>query len=378
MPQTKIQNLTPEQEALISVYREKWRNIAFSTDPIDKEKAASAIKEIYALCRLGEPEIFFCQSPDEAMNTTLPQLDNLINQLKTVGFSHLRLHISKLFSRKKRLDLDNVDIKKQRHVTREIQEKFAFELFSSYMKNIEEQLQNKIAEYLELQIDEDLDIELCNQMRSRLGKQYNGNFIHPVILCSYCSWFDFFNSVLNYDGDKKISQAFQNLAQSCGWIFPYKNVAVVCSRPLHLGFDDKQQLHGEGEPAIQFADGYSLYSYHGVTLPEKYGKLHPNEWEAKWLLEENNAELRRVLIQGIGYSRIIEELQATELDSYQEYRLLKIDNEVDVEPIYLLKMVCPSTGFIHVLRVPPSVKSAREAICWVNWGVAPEDFAVQT
>ena len=51
---------------------------------------------------------------------------------------------------------------------------------------------------------------------------------------------------------------------------------------------------------------------------------------------------------------------------------------MDIEPIYLLKMACPSTGFIHALRVPPNINSAREAISWVNWGVDPEEFGVQT
>lgn len=41
-------------------------------------------------------------------------------------------------------------------------------------------------------------------------------------------------------------------------------------------------------------------------------------------------------------------------------------------------MTCPSTGFIHILRVPPDVTSAREGIRWVNWGIDPEDFSVQT
>lgn len=41
-------------------------------------------------------------------------------------------------------------------------------------------------------------------------------------------------------------------------------------------------------------------------------------------------------------------------------------------------MTCPSLGFVHALRVSPDMKSAREAICWVNWGVEPEEFAVQT
>lgn len=113
-------------------------------------------------------------------------------------------------------------------------------------------------------------------------------------------------------------------------------------------------------------------------MPEKYGKLSPTQWSAKWLIEEDNAELRRVLIQGIGYTRILEQLQAVELNSWQEYTLFKINSDIDVEAIYLLKMTCPSTQRIHVLRVPPDIQSAQDAICWVNWGIAPEEFSVQT
>jgi internalin A len=167
------------------------------------------------------------------------------------------------------------------------------------------------------------------------------------------------------------------LFEDCGWIFPFENICLVCDRPLHLRFDSANELHAEGEPAIAFADGYSLYFHHGVKLPEKYGKVHPDLWQAEWLLSESNAELRRVLIERIGYDRIYQQLQAVELDSWQEYRLLKIDN-ADVEPIYLLKMTCPSTGHIHALRVPPDMPSAKEAIRWVNWDIDPEEFSLQT
>jgi hypothetical protein len=106
--------------------------------------------------------------------------------------------------------------------------------------------------------------------------------------------------------------------------------------------------------------------------------LYPREWQAQWVLEEENAEVRRVLIQEIGYERICQELQVQQLDSWQEYTLLKIDIDMDEEPIYLLKMTCPSTERIHILRVPPDMKSAREAICWVNWGIDPGEFQAQT
>ncbi|MEG4082848.1 hypothetical protein [Microcoleus sp. POL10_C6] len=74
-------------------------------------------------------------------------------------------------------------------------------------------------------------------------------------------------------------------------------------------------------------------------------------------------------------------MQATELDCWQEYTLLRIDADIDgfdpanfdpdddvpeKEAIYLLKMTCPSTGFIHPLLVPPEMQSARGAIRWVN------------
>ena len=109
------------------------------------------------------------------------------------------------------------------------------------------------------------------------------------------------------------------------------------------------------------------------------------------VLKEHNTEIRRVLIQGIGYDRICQELEVTELDYWQEYTLLSIDfaddfdEEGNAKPVYLLKMACPSTGFIHALRVPPDVRSssrasltAKEAIRWVNWDIDSEEFSVQT
>ena len=42
-----IEKLTPEQEALIPVYRQKWRAIALSTERIDREKAAEVVKAAY-------------------------------------------------------------------------------------------------------------------------------------------------------------------------------------------------------------------------------------------------------------------------------------------------------------------------------------------
>jgi leucine-rich repeat protein SHOC2 len=125
-----------------------------------------------------------------------------------------------------------------------------------------------------------------------------------------------------------------------------------------------------------------------VELTRRYWtKL--SDWKAEWLLEEDNAEIRRVLIEQIGYEKICNELNAITLNTWREYTLLKIDGvetiyeedgyePIDREPMVLLKMTCPSTQHIHILRVPPEMTSAEAAITWVNHDIHPDKIAVQT
>jgi leucine-rich repeat protein SHOC2 len=124
-----------------------------------------------------------------------------------------------------------------------------------------------------------------------------------------------------------------------------------------------------------------------IDLPRRYWtKL--SEWRSEWLIDENNIELRQKLIERLGYDRICKELNAITVDGWREYTLLKIDGlqkiydfddqPIGVEPMMLLKMTCPSTAHIHILRVPPEMKSAEESITWVNHGIHPDRFSIQT
>ncbi len=59
-----MEKLTPEPEALIPVYLEKWRKIALSTEPLDREKATEAVRGAYDMMGMIKwPEILFFDSP---------------------------------------------------------------------------------------------------------------------------------------------------------------------------------------------------------------------------------------------------------------------------------------------------------------------------
>ena len=338
--------------------------LTLSTTPIDAKKATETVKNIYVAIGHKAPQVIVCSSPPVADLNFLKQLKidcmspNQISPKATGNLGWGKSLLKELFQ--------SVDVGVSQMFWKELGDKIILEPDTDC---------TLVSELEELAIN-------YPDSRKSESRSYS-NYLQPLTptdLVKEIHLTDFFISKLGMTLDEKAQELLrckQQLFEDCGWIFPFENICLVCDRPLHLRFDSANELHAEGEPAIAFADGYSLYFYHGVQLPEQYGKVHPDLWQAEWLLSESNAELRRVLIETIGYDRICCELQAVELDCWQEYTLLKMD-KADVEPIYLLKMTCPSTGFIHALRVPPDLESAQEAIRWVNWGINPEEFSVQT
>ncbi len=367
--------------------------LTLKTAPIDSKKATEAVKKIYAAIGVEAPEVIVCSSPQVASL----ELFKLLN-IDSVSRDQIwEIAVTTLVGEKSLLDqifeeLDARDQISEIAVTNLVWGKSLLHKFFQWLDvgfsgwALWNALSNAII--LDPNADRILVSEfqqlLKNDLKS-LGEDFRSYFndLEPLTsttLVKEIHLTEFLISKFGVTLDLKAQELLrckQELFEECGWILPFEKICVVCDRPLHLRFDAENRLHAEGEPAIAFADGYSLYFHHGVKLPEKYGKVHPDLWQAEWLLSESNAELRRVLIETIGYDRICQQLQAVKLDTWQEYTLLKIDN-ADVEPIYLLKMTCPSTGFIHALRVPPDVLTAKEAIRWVNWDIDPEEFSVQT
>ncbi|AFZ07936.1 hypothetical protein Osc7112_3572 [Oscillatoria nigro-viridis PCC 7112] len=413
--------MTPEQTALIPIYREQWRQIGLSIAPIDRPQATAAINTAYNIIRCSEPKIIFC---DHEFQRWYPPRDRSVESIpnrksKILKKEHLSRASQSQISNLKSIDSPDAALQAFKpliegdfgsELGREIIKKIHTKLYNQLRYKLGSELQNQVYSQLDDplyqwigQLHDQIKDELLNRLIGELDSSdwdsilnrqfYNNNCIASELSACHGSWVEFCIEVLNLEIDRPLYSAFKSLVENCGWIYPFEKKCFVCDRPIQLHFDREYLLHAEGQPAVEFADKFSVYSYRGVRLPEIIGQVPPHSWQASWLLTEQNAEVRRVLIQAIGYRRICQELPATELDKwvatggypYQEYTLLKIENNIDIEPIYLLKMTCPSTGQVHVLRVPPKVRSssrasltAKEAISWVNWGIDPEKFQVQT
>src|SRR6476661_9787382 len=358
-------NLSNNQITYLNLSIElRQKYLTLSTAPIDAKKATETVNKIYAAIGREAPQVMVGSSPQAAL-TLLKQLQNdciAQHQISPIAAGNLGWGKSLLNELCQSVDVGALspvlwDALCEEIILEPDADRILVSEFQQLLKNDLESLADGFRSFFNA-------LEPLNPT----------NLLKEIHLTKF--WIAKFGITLDQKA-QEILRCKQQLFEDCGWIFPFENICLVCDRPLHIRFDGENRLHAEGEPAIAFADGYSLYFHHGVKLPENYGKVHPDLWQAQWIISEENTELRRLLIERIGYDRICCELQAVELDCWQEYTLLKIDN-ADVEPIYLLKMTCPSTGFIHALRVPPDLVSAQEAIRWVNWEINPEEFSVQT
>jgi internalin A len=343
------------------------KRLTLSTRSIDAQKATEAVKVAYAAIDLEEPSVIICSSPLDAYLQifNLPKHDHSHNCSDKWDSNRLG----------KKLNWETMS----QSIVRDFASPVVWKYELSCM-TIEPEADSTLSSLMNELVD---SYVRSAQTKGRVFPNHLLSLKYPETprsLFKEIYLTQLYISSLGLNLSQKAQEILRGqklLFEHCGFIFPFEKICAVCDRPRHLRFDSQNRLHAEGEPAIEFADGWNFYFYHGVRLPEEYGKVYPNQWQSQWLLTEENAELRRVLIEGIGYDRIIQELQAKQIDSWQEYALLQIDN-ADVEPICLLKMTCPSTGFVHALRVPPNLASAREAIGWVNWDIDPEEFSVQT
>jgi len=308
-----------QRTALCALGEHAQKHLTLSTTPIDAQKATEAVKVAYAAIDLKEPSVIICSSPRDAYLQifNLPKRDD--SQNCSDEWDRNRLG--------KKLDWKWMSASIMREVANPLVWENEFDRLT-----IEPQADSALTSLINELVDE---YELSKRREVNAYPEYlfsRKSHETPTTLCIKIYLTELYISSLGVNISQKAQEILRCqklLFEHCGWIVAFEKFCFVCDRPRHLRFDSQNRLHAEGEPAIEFADGWNFYYYHGVRLPEQYGQLHPNQWQSQWILAEENAEVRRVLIQGIGYDSLGQELSAKQIDSWQEYALLIIDQPME-------------------------------------------------
>ncbi|MFI0448600.1 DUF6745 domain-containing protein [Actinomadura sp. 6N118] len=185
-------------------------------------------------------------------------------------------------------------------------------------------------------------------------------------------WLALFDSLDRLDGLSGLAEA----ARSAGWWWPYERLAIVSERPVELHRDEPGRLHRGDGPALVYADGFALHAWRGMPIPAGFiaslDGLSPARIDA-----EENAELRRVMLEIFGYDRYLAETGARPVHKDETGVLWRIDLPND-EPIAMVEVVNSTpepdgTYRTYYLRVPPATRTAREGVAW-TFGVDEADY----
>ncbi|GAA1956823.1 DUF6745 domain-containing protein [Kitasatospora viridis] len=169
------------------------------------------------------------------------------------------------------------------------------------------------------------------------------------------------------------------LSRSAGWWWPYERLVLLCERPTELHRDEAGRLDRPDGPALAYPDGFALHAWHGMPVPADFlanlGDLTPAR-----IREEENAELRRVMLEHYGYDRYLADSAAEPLHRDETGVLWRIQLDDD-EPVVMVEVVNstaePDGSFrTYWLRVPPTTGTAREGVAW-TFGLTADQYRPQ-
>ncbi|PXX55573.1 hypothetical protein DFR70_12142 [Nocardia tenerifensis] len=165
-------------------------------------------------------------------------------------------------------------------------------------------------------------------------------------------------------------------AREAGWWWPYENVAVLSERPTELHRDEAGRLDRGDGPALAYTDGFALHAWRGMSVSAEFldslRSLTPER-----IREEENAELRRVMLEYYGYDRYLDESGAKPIHRDETGVLWRIELDGD-EDVVMVEVVNSTpepdgTHRTYWLRVPPTTQTAREGVAW-TFGLGADTY----
>ena len=174
------------------------------------------------------------------------------------------------------------------------------------------------------------------------------------------------------------------IGRSAGWWWPFEQVVILTERPcaLDLARDAQGRLHHPTGPIVEYPDGWAVRTWHGVRVPRQLIE-RPDTITVEQIRATRNLEARHVLLERYGLDRYLRDADATLVHIDEYGKLWRCDLPGD-EPLTIVEVVNATpepdgTHATYLLRVPPTIRTAKQAVAW-TFDMAADDYhpAAQT
>jgi hypothetical protein len=188
--------------------------------------------------------------------------------------------------------------------------------------------------------------------------------------------YDYFGRVLGVEAVRQLGGPMRLARAAAWWWWPHRGAVVLGERPEQVLLDEQGRLHGPRGPALRYPDGWCLWAWHGVRVTRPVIE-NPESLTAGEVLAEPDVEVRRVMMERVGYERLIRDGGARRVAEDETGILWRLDL-VEDEPLVCVEVTDATSGPAatfrrYMLRVPPDSRTAREAVAW-TFGVDSGEY----
>jgi len=344
----------------LKALQDHWLKVNMSTDPVDHTKVEEALTTVYELCGFSKPNSFiWYDSPVEAAYDK-----SVTNNESAIKFK------DDLWDELWDVFLNNLSIDAEAQISAD--------LLSTLHEAMWEDNYNKVETSVNAKVLNEL-LETSAQPVKEFMKEWWTFFFGGTFGSTF--WVGYYDVCrqVGVKFDSKINallDAFIILANS-GYYFPFQDTVICCEKPVEIHKNGQFQLHNETGPSILYKDGFSLWDYHGVSVPREVIE-DPSFVNVKTIMAESNSEIRRVMYEIMGWDKFIEEAQLKLIDESDDPgnigRQLKLYNFPDkfsnsgpMNLLFCINGTPKPNGEIpqYGITVPKEVKKAVEAAAWV-------------
>ncbi len=321
-----------------------WRTAAAATGPGDRAAAEEGVRLAYRRAGLPEPDrILWARSPREAVRTLMTGAHPDGSPLGTLGAGVRDAVLGAPWAAERE----------------RVHARLGPERWSGHWRATGASLWEStrtLVDRVRAGIVEELAADRKEEARVRLL------LLDAALGQHDAAWLCAFES-----GDDSPLAGLAAVARHAGWWWPYEKTAIVSERPLALHRDEAGRLDRGDGPALGYADGFELYAWRGMPVPRDFldelTSLTPER-----IRDEENAELRRVMLEYYGYDRYLDESGAKPVHRDETGVLWRVELVGD-EDVVMVEVVNSTpepdgTSRTYWLRVPPTTRTAREGVAW--------------
>ena len=419
MSMSRIDRLSPEQEARFGEFVEKWTNIGLCTEPANRRTAEAAISAMYRYGGLNPPQrVVWCGSPlslilvrdsvrasvwasvrDSVVASVRDSvLDSVLDSVRASVEDSVRASVWASVRDSVRASVrasvvasvrdsvedsvwDSVRDSVRASVRASVRDSVRASVRASVRDSVEASVWDSVRDSVRASVRDSVEASVWDSVRDSVRASVRASVEDSVEAsvwdsvrdsvvgqheASWLCFYDYFREVCGLTAETDPVIGLMALARSAGWCLPYRAMCLVAERHSAVHRDNQGRLHAETGPALAYPDGWEIWAWHGVRVPQEVIE-RPQELEVKAALNQSNVEVRRVMLTRIGPERLQAELPAKALDEDIDGRGAprKLFQLGDIRDRSFVGYTCPSTGRVYPAQpVPPEVRTCAEAVAW--------------